>query len=336
MENKLSTILNWAIMGPGSISVAFLNDIRIAGLEVLAVGSRSADRAEAFAAEHSVPRAHGSYEALVADEEVDVVYIATTNNAHFGNAKLALDAGKHVLLEKPFTLDAAQATELALIARSRNVFLMEAMWTRFLPNHTELFKKLAEGIIGEPLYLMADHNQNLPKHSFPRLHDPALGGGSLLDLGVYPISLAHRLFGNPLRIQASASLMTGNLDESIGAIFDYSGGRQTIIHSSVRSTGPVKAFILGTSGRIEMDKSFYGFSPFTVFDFDDNVIYQYEGNIEGRGMQYQALEVERCIGSGLIESPIMSLDETIQIMEVMDQIRSLTGIEYQGAYPVAE
>ena len=331
----MSTKLNWAIMGPGSISVAFLNDIRLAGLKVSAVGSRSIDRANAFAARHGIPNAYGSYEELVADNEVDIVYIASTNNAHFGNAKLALNAGKHVLLEKPFTLDATQATELVRIARSKNVFLMEAMWTRFLPNHTVLFEKLADGIIGEPLYLMADHNQNLPKGSFPRLHDPALGGGSLLDLGVYPISLAHRLFGNPARIQASASLMAGNVDESVASIFDYSGGRQAVLHSSLRSTGPVKAFILGTSGRIEMDKSFYGFSPFTAFDFDDNVIFQYEGNIEGRGMQYQALEVERCIASGLIESPIMSLDETIQIMEVMDEIRSLTGIEYQGAYPVA-
>ena len=331
----MSTKLNWAIMGPGSISVAFLNDIRLAGLQVSAVGSRSIDRANAFAARHGIPNAYGSYEELVADNQVDIVYIASTNNAHFGNAKLALNAGKHVLLEKPFTLDATQATELVRIARSKNVFLMEAMWTRFLPNHTVLFEKLADGIIGEPLYLMADHNQNLPKGSFPRLHDPALGGGSLLDLGVYPISLAHRLFGNPARIQASASLMAGNVDESVASIFDYSGGRQAVLHSSLRSTGPVKAFILGTSGRIEMDKSFYGFSPFTAFDFDDNVIFQYEGNIEGRGMQYQALEVERCIASGLIESPIMSLDETIQIMEVMDEIRSLTGIEYQGAYPVA-
>lgn len=331
----MSTQLRWAIMGPGSISVEFLKDIRLAGLHVTAVGSRSLDRAKAFAAEHSISRAHGSYEDLVADDEVDIVYIATTNNAHFGNAKLALEAGKHVLLEKPFTLDAAQATELVRISRSKNLFLMEAMWTRFLPNHTALFEKLGEGLIGEPLYMFADHNQNLPKHSFPRLHDPALGGGSLLDLGVYPISLAHRIFGNPDKIQASASLMAGNVDESMGAMFDYSGGRQALVHSSVQSAGPVKAFILGTSGRIEMDKSFYGFSPFRVFDFDDNVIFQYEGNIEGRGMQYQALEVERCIASGLIESPIMSLDETIQIMEVMDQIRSLTGIEYQGAYPVA-
>jgi predicted dehydrogenase len=296
-----------------------------------AVGSRSLDRAESYAKKHSISSAYGSYEELVADPHVDIVYIATTNNAHFANAKLALSSGKHVLLEKPFTLDAAQAMELVGISRSNNVFLMEAMWTRFLPNHSVLFEKLNQGLIGTPLYLFADHNQNLPKHSHQRLYDPALGGGSLLDLGVYPISLAHRLFGKPSRIQASAALMDGNIDESFGAIFEYSGGRQALLHSSIRTAGPVKAFILGDAGRIEMEKSFYEHSTFTAFDLEDNVLFEYEGNIEGRGMQYQALEVERCVTAGLNESPTMSLDETIQIMEVMDQIRSLTGIEYSGA-----
>jgi predicted dehydrogenase len=318
-------------MGPGDISVAFLNDLRLAGMHLEAVGSRSLDRAESYAKKHSISSAYGSYEELVADPHVDIVYIATTNNAHFANAKLALSSGKHVLLEKPFTLDAAQAMELVGISRSNNVFLMEAMWTRFLPNHSVLFEKLNQGLIGTPLYLFADHNQNLPKHSHQRLYDPALGGGSLLDLGVYPISLAHRLFGKPSRIQASAALMDGNIDESFGAIFEYSGGRQALLHSSIRTAGPVKAFILGDAGRIEMEKSFYEHSTFTVFDLEDNVLFEYEGNIEGRGMQYQALEVERCVTAGLNESPTMSLDETIQIMEVMDQIRSLTGIEYSGA-----
>ena len=323
--------LKWAIMGPGDISVAFLNDLRLAGMHLEAVGSRSSDRAESYAKKHSISSAYGSYEELVADPHVDIVYIATTNNAHFANAKLALSSGKHVLLEKPFTLDAAQAMELVGISRSNNVFLMEAMWTRFLPNHSVLFEKLNQGLIGTPLYLFADHNQNLPKHSHQRLYDPALGGGSLLDLGVYPISLAHRLFGKPTRIQASAALMDGNIDESVGAIFEYSGGRQALLHSSIRAAGPVKAFILGDAGRIEMEKSFYEHSTFTAFDLEDNVLFEYEGNIEGRGMQYQALEVERCVTAGLNESPTMSLDETIQIMEVMDQIRSLTGIEYSGA-----
>jgi predicted dehydrogenase len=318
-------------MGPGDISVAFLNDLRLAGMHLEAVGSRSLDRAESYAKKHSISSAYGSYEELVADPHVDIVYIATTNNAHFANAKLALSSGKHVLLEKPFTLDAAQAMELVGISRSNNVFLMEAMWTRFLPNHSVLFEKLNQGLIGTPLYLFADHNQNLPKHSHQRLYDPALGGGSLLDLGVYPISLAHRLFGKPSRIQASSALIDGNIDESVGAIFEYSGGRQALLHSSIRTAGPVKAFILGDAGRIEMEKSFYEHSTFTAFDLEDNVLFEYEGNIEGRGMQYQALEVERCVTAGLNESPTMSLDETVQIMEVMDQIRSLTGIEYSGA-----
>jgi len=323
--------LKWAIMGPGDISVAFLKDLRIAGMHLEAVGSRSLDRAESYAKKHSISRAYGSYEELVTDPDIDIVYIATTNNAHFANAKLALNSGKHVLLEKPFTLDATQAKDLVEISKSNNVFLMEAMWTRFLPNHAVLFEKLEQGLIGKPQYMFADHNQNLPKHLYQRLYDPALGGGSLLDLGVYPISLAHRLFGKPDRIQASAALMAGNIDESVGAIFDYSCGRQALLHASIRSTGPVKAFILGDTGRIEMEKSFYEHSSFTAFDLEDNVLFKYGGNIEGRGMQYQALEVERCVTAGLNESPTMSLNETVQIMEVMDQIRSLTGIKYPGA-----
>jgi predicted dehydrogenase len=318
-------------MGPGDISVEFLNDLRLAGMHLEAVGSRSLDRAQSYAKKHSISRAYGSYEELVADKDIDVVYISTTNNAHFASAKLALNSGKHVLLEKPFTLDAAQAKELVEISRSNNVFLMEAMWTRFLPNHKTLFEKLEQGLIGNPLYLLADYNLHLPKESFPRLYDSALGGGSLLDLGIYPISLAHRLFGSPTKILASASLMAGNVDESMGAIFEYSGGRQALLHSSIISAGPVKAFILGDAGRIEMKKPCYEHSTFTVFDRDDNILFEYKGNIEGRGMQYQALEVERCIFEGLIESPTMSLDETVQIMEVMDQIRNQTGIEFSGA-----
>jgi predicted dehydrogenase len=322
--------LRWGIMGPGGISITILNDFRLAGLRIDAVGSRSLERAEAYAAKHDVSKAYGSYEELVADPDLDIIYIATTHNAHVENAKLALEAGKHVLLEKPFTLDASEAKQLVELARSKKVFLMEAMWTRFLPNHVALFEKLSSGIIGKPLYLLADHNQYLPAQKAPRLHDSALGGGSLIDLGIYPISLAHRIFGKPEKIQATASLMPGNIDESVAAIFDYGTGQQAVLHSSLRVAGPVKAFILGEAGRIEMDKPFYEHSCFTAFDMEDNVVYRYEGNIEGRGMQYQGLEVERCIEAGLLESPIMSLDETIEIMEVMDQIRSQTGIEYSG------
>jgi predicted dehydrogenase len=322
--------LRWGMMGPGEITLTILQDFSLVGIYFAAVGSRSKDRATAYAKTHSIPKAYGSYEELVADPDLDVIYIATTHNAHFENAKLALSAGKHVLLEKPFTLDSAEAKQLAAIAKDQDVFLMEAMWTRFLPNHVALFEKLQAGIIGNPLYVIADHNQFLPKEKAPRLHDSGLGGGSLIDLGIYPISFAHRVFGMPQKIKASASLMPGNIDESVAAIFEYAEGRQALVHSSLRVNGPVKASILGDLGRIELDKPFYEFSSFTAYDMDDKVLYRFEGNIEGRGMQYQALEVERCIRAGLRQSPIMSLDETIEIMEVMDQIRQQTGIEYSG------
>jgi predicted dehydrogenase len=323
--------LKWAIMGPGKITLTILHDFALVGIDFYAVGSRSTERADAYAKQHSIPKAYGSYEALVADPDIDVVYIATTHNAHFENAKLALGAGKHVLLEKSFTLDASQAKQLAALASQKNVFLMEAMWTRFLPNHSALFEKIQAGIIGEPLYVIADHNQYIPKTKAPRLHDSALGGGSLLDVGIYPISFAHRIFGKPEKIQATASLMPGNIDESVAAIFEYSRGRQALVHSSIRVRGPIRAFVMGDKGRIELEKPFYEHGSFTVYDLEDQEIFRYEGNIEGRGMQYQALEVERCIRSGLRQSSIMSLDETIEIMEVMDEIRQQTGIEYSGA-----
>jgi predicted dehydrogenase len=226
--------LKWAIMGPGKITLTIVHDFSLVGIAFDAVGSRSMERATAYAKQHSIPKAYGSYEDLVADKDIDIVYIATTHNAHFENAKLALSGGKHVLLEKSFTLDANQAKQLAELAKQKNVFLMEAMWTRFLPNHVALFEKIEQGIIGAPLYVIADHSQHLPKSKAPRLHDPALGGGSLLDVGIYPISFAHRVFGRPEKIQATASLMPGNIDESVAAIFDYSGGRQALIHSSIR------------------------------------------------------------------------------------------------------
>lgn len=323
-------VLRWGFLGPGSISEVTLADFKLAGIRVDAVASRSLDRAENYAKKHNLAKAYGSYQELADDDEIDVIYIATTNSAHYENAMLCLEAGKHVLLEKPFTLNQNQAKEIAALAKSEGCFVMEAMWTRFLPNHTRLFEILDEGTIGEVLYLSADHNQLLPVEKVPRLHDSALGGGSLLDLGIYPISFAHRIFGRPTRILASAVMMPGQIDESMTAIFEYSGPKRAMWQSSIRSNGSVWASIQGTLGRIELEKSFYQVSPFSVFDSEDRLIERFDTKIEGRGMHLQALEVERCIEAGLSESPIMSLDETIEIMGVMDEIRALTGIKYSG------
>ncbi len=322
--------LRWGILGPGGISVAILSDLRLAGIRVDAVGSRSLARAEAYAEKHSVDRAYGSYQELVEDPELDVIYISTPHSSHYENAIRAIAAGKHVLVEKPFTLNAAQAIAIAEAAREKKVFAMEAMWTRFLPNHTRLFEIIESGLLGNVKYLIADHDQYLPREIAERLHDPALGGGALLDLGIYPISFAHRLFGKPETITSRSALTPENIDESTASIFEYSGGRQALTHCSMATAGPNTATVIFEKGRIEMSRMFYEHSSFEVFDQQNHLIDSYLGNIAGRGMQYQALEVERCIKAGLLESPIMSLSETIEIMQVMDQIRSQTGIEYPG------
>jgi predicted dehydrogenase len=326
MENSLK----WGILGPGKISLTILRDFRLAGLEVLAVGSRSLDRAKEYAEANSVPRAYGSYQDLVSDPDLDIIYVSTTQNAHFDNAKLALEAGKHVLVEKPFTINALEAKKLQELAASKGLFLMEAMWTRFLPNHMDLFEKLHAGVIGDPLYVIADHNQDIPPTRAPRLYDPALGGGALLDLGVYPISFAHRVFGKPQKISTTAELSDLGIDLAVGTIFEYQRNAMALCHSSIRVNGPLTAAIMGTVGRIELRRPFFEHSEFTVYNQAGEATYSYNGKIEGRGMQFQGLEVERCIRAGLTESPIMRVSETVEIMEVMDEIRAQAGIVYPG------
>ena len=197
------TTLRWGILGTGLIAGAFAADlVHTDSGEIAAVGSRRQARADAFGDRYGVPRRHASYEALVADPDVDVIYVATPHSFHHENALLALEAGKHVLVEKAFTMNAAQAVELVAVARERGLFLMEAMWTRFLPHVVEIRRLLAEGALGRVVTVMADHGQWFAFDPTSRLFAPELGGGALLDLGVYPVSFASMVLGEPTRIEA--------------------------------------------------------------------------------------------------------------------------------------
>lgn len=329
--------LRWGFLSASAISHVVATDFQLAGIKIQAVGARELAKANEFADKFSIPNRHEGYEALVADPEVDIIYISTLQSMHAEHALLAIRAGKHVLLEKPFTLNAAEAHEVRAAAQAASVFVMEAMWTRFLPMMTEIFKIIESGQIGEVRMSVADHSLYLPEHLVPRLWSPEAGGGALLDLGIYPISLFARLFGKEVGVKASGVLTEAGLDLTTTAIFEYQDGAKALMTTSMETSGSVNASIIGTKGRIEIERMFYEQTVFTVHENDltaapgiPTQVSKYEAKIEGRGMQYQALEVERCIHAGLTESPILTLDETVSIMETMDEIRKQTGVKYPG------
>lgn len=322
--------LRWGILGPGGIARAFTSDLRTAGLDVAAVGSRRQQTADAFAADFGIPRAHGSYEDLVADPDVDIVYVATPHPMHAANALLAIEAGKHVLVEKPFTLNAAEAAEVRDAAAARGVLAMEAMWTRYLPHMVRIRELIASGALGEVRAVIADHTQLLPDDPAHRINALELGGGALLDLGIYPISFAWDVLGAPLSIAASARLGDAGSDTEVATVMAHESGAISTSLSASRAAGPNTATVIGTQARIEIDRVWYSATSFRVVGPDGAVREEYRSDIHGRGMQYQALAAERVIGEGRTDSDILPIDETVAIMETLDEIRELVGVRYPG------
>ena len=247
------TALRWGIISTGGIARQFTADLLLNGHTVTAVGSRTQDSADRFAAHFGLPAAHPSYEALVADPAVDIVYVATPHPRHHPDAALALNAGKHVLVEKPFTLNAAQAQDLVTLAAERRLLVLEAMWTRWLPHMVRLREIVAAGTIGDIRSMSADHTQLLPSDPGHRINALELGGGALLDLGIYPISFASQLFGAPESVQAVATFKETGADAQVATMFRYAGGQIATTYSASTTRGPNVAVVLGTEGRIELD-----------------------------------------------------------------------------------
>ncbi len=322
--------IRWGILGTGGIAHAQTTDLLGNGFTVTAVGSRGQDSADAFAAEFGIPTAHGSYEALVADPDVDIVYVSTPHPFHAEAALLALNAGKHVLVEKPFTLNAAEAREVVDTAARNHLVVLEAMWNRFLPHTLRIREIIAAGTLGDVRTLIADHNQNLPKDPKHRINDPALGGGALLDLGVYPISFAFDLFGTPSSVQAIAAKTATGVDRQTAILFGYGDGQQAVLHTALDTLGPNTAVIIGTAGRIEIDSVWYTPTGFTVYDSEGAVVERFEHEVKNRGMQFQAWEAERLIAAGLTAGDILPPEESVRVMETLDEIRRQIGLSYPG------
>jgi len=322
--------IRWGILATGGIAHSFTEDLILTGHTVQAVGSRSQAAADAFAAEFGIPNAHASYEALVNDPEVDVVYVSTPHPFHAANATLALNAGKHVLVEKAFTLNAGEARALVELAASKDLLVQEAMWTRFLPHMARIREIIAAGTLGEVHSLLVDHTQDLPDDPAHRLNALELGGGALLDLGVYPISFASELFGTPDTILASATFKATGADAQVATIFRYAGGQIATTLSASDTRGPNTASILGTAGRIEIDATWYAATTFRVLNSRNEVIETYVSDVVGRGMHYEATEVERLILAGKTTGEILSAAESVTIMETLDAVRAQIGLRYPG------
>lgn len=322
------TGLRWGILATGGIAHAFTRDLRTAGLDVAAVGSRRRDAADAFAGEFDIPRAHDSYEALVEDPGVDIVYVATPHPSHAGNAILALEHGKHVIVEKPFTLTGAEAERVRDAARSAGLLAMEAMWTRYLPHIQRVRELVRSGALGEVRTVFADHTQKISSDPGHRLNALELGGGALLDLGIYPISFAWDMLGAPTAITAQARLSETGADTEVATIFTHASGALSTSVSSSRAVGPNTAHIVGDEARIDIDRVFYSPTTFRLTRPDGEVAEVFESRVDGRGMQFQALAAERIIAEGRRDSDLLPLDETVAIMHALDAIRAQIGVTY--------
>lgn len=320
--------LRWGILATGWIAEMMTADLKVLGSPVTAVGSRSQEKADAFAARFDIPRAHGSYEALVEDAEVDVVYVATPHPFHLDDAELALRAGKHVLVEKPFTLNAADSQRLADLAAEQHVVVLEAMWTRWLPHMVRIRELIASGALGDVRTVIVDHTQQLPTDPSHRLQDPALGGGALLDLGIYPVSFAWDVFGAPESVLAHSSPTATGVDRQTAIVLGYEGGRQAVLHTALDTAGPNRAAVIGTEAWIDIDTVWYEPTTFRLRAPDGSVLEEYVSAVEGRGMQFQAAELERLVAAGHIAGEILPPSETVAIMGTLDEVRRQIGLRY--------
>lgn len=324
----MTTTTRWGILGTGNIAKQFargLADTPDAVLE--AVGSRTQESADTFAEQFSIPTRHASYEGLANDPEIDAIYVSTPHPFHKDNSILCLEAGKAVICEKPFTINAAEAEAVVQIARDQGVFLMEAMWSRYFPAMRQVKEWLDEGAIGDVRIVSADFGFRAGVNPEGRLFNPALGGGALLDVGIYVTSFASFVLGpNPTRIQSLANIGETGVDEQNTILLGYENGAMAMLTSAVRTSTPHEARIIGTDGTITIPTHFWKAEK-AVLRAGDRVE-EVEIKPTGNGYNYEAAEVGRCLNAGLLESPTMPLDETIALMKILDAIRADWGLTY--------
>jgi predicted dehydrogenase len=316
--------IGWGILGAGRIAGRFASELKtLEEARLVAVGSRSADKSASFASEFGFERAYGSYAEMLADPAVDVVYVATPHNFHCEHTLLSLDAGKAVLCEKPFAVNAGETQRMISRARERGLFLMEAMWSRFNPVTVQVREWLAAGRIGEPRMLTADFGFRAAWNPETRLFSPHLAGGALLDVGVYVLALASMVFGRPAQVQAAAHIGETGVDEQTAMVLKYDQGQLALLSCAVRTPSPHAARIEGTEGAIEIPAFWHATTARLTRPREEPV--ETTGTF---GFRYEAAEVMACLRAGQTESQRMPLAETLAIVETMDRVREQIGLKY--------
>jgi predicted dehydrogenase len=322
--------VRWGILGTGKIAALFATGLAtLPEAELVAVGSRAEQTAREFGARFNVSHGHchGSYEDLANDPLVDVIYVATPHMLHKDCTLLCLAAGKPVLCEKPLAINATEAQEMIAAARRQNLFLMEAMWTRFTPVMQKVRALLAEKAIGEVRMLSADFGFRAELNPSHRLFSPAYGGGALLDVGTYLVSFSSMVLGRPSRIVSMAHLGETGVDEQAAMIFGHEGGQLAVLSAAIRTDTPTVATIMGTGGQIDIDSAWYKPTTMTL-KTEGKEPQQFHHALAGNGFNYEAAEVIRCLQKGELESPVMPLEESLSIMRTLDEIRAQWGLHY--------
>jgi len=334
-------VTRWGILAPGRIARTFTQDLLLVpDAEVAAVGSRSLDRATAFAREHGIERAHGSYADLLADPGVDAVYIASPHALHVEQVTAALEAGKHVLCEKPLTLRAADAEALFALALRHERLLMEAMWTACHPVVRDVERRLREGEFGVPRQLHAELGFVVDTQPTDRLLDVTMGAGALLDMGIYPLTFAHLMLGEAERLTATAVLSESGIDLDIAIAGRYPAGTVATLTASMTSWSSRGAEIATDRGRLVLEDfhhpSRVTYTPTAVGGTNDDVdrsrarVVECAEPVIGRGYAHEAVELQRCLAEGLLESPLLPHAQSLTILRQMDELRAQVGVRYPG------
>lgn len=324
----MSKKYNWGIIGLGNIAHKFSEDlILVEDANLFGVASRNSKKAKSFSEKFQVDKHYGSYQELADDPQIDVVYIATPHPFHFENTMMCLEAGKAVLCEKAFGMNEKEVKQMIAKAKEKNLFLMEALWTRFIPATEEMIALLNKGLIGDLKTVRADFGFKAEFDADKRLYNKKLGGGALLDIGIYPVFLSLLTLGKPKKINASAQISSTGVDENIMMLFNYSNKQTAILDASLVTTTPVEAWLHGDKGSLKMHRNFHHSEEISYFKGSELVEKRHIKYV-GNGYFHEIVEVMKCLKTGKIESEKLPHSFSLDLINTLDRIREVIGLQY--------